>query len=73
MQQKQYSEEKFPVIKAYIKKRNISNKQPNFTPQGNRKRRPNEDQRSRRKETAQIRVEIKDRENRKVEEKNQQN
>lgn len=39
MQQKQYS--KFLVIKAYIKKEDIPNKQHDLTPQGNRKGRPN--------------------------------
>ena len=69
MQQKQYS--KFLVIKAYIKREEIPNKQHDLTPQGNRKGRPNYHQRSRRKGTTKIRVEIKDKENRKAIEKNQ--
>ena len=56
MQQKHISE-KFITIHAYLKKQDISNKQPNFTPQRTRKRRM-KPKVSRRKEVSKIRVEI---------------
>ena len=53
---------KFITIKAYLKKQETSNQQPNLTPTATRKRRTKNPKVSRREEIIKIRVEVGDKE-----------